>query len=153
MTEKIQQAIIDDFLKQKKIAIVGVSRSGRKFSNEVYRELKANEYQLFIVNPNADYIEEERCYKDLKSLPEKVDGVLIFVKPVHTGQVVRDAFVAGIQRIWIQPGAESEGAIQFCEEQGINAIYGYCILMFLEPVAWVHRIHRWFLQVFHKLPA
>ena len=143
---------IDEFFRQKKFAIVGVSRNGRKLSNAAYRELKAKGYQLFIVNDQADYIEEERCYKDLKSLPEQVDGVIIFVKPVQTIKVVRDALEAGIKRVWIQKGAESETSIQFCNEQGIDVIYGYCILLFAEPISFFHGIHRWFADLFHTLP-
>ncbi|MHB8993595.1 MAG: CoA-binding protein, partial [Chloroflexota bacterium] len=44
---------IHDFLAQKRVAVVGVSRDSRQFANGVYRALKKKGYQLYPVNPNA----------------------------------------------------------------------------------------------------
>ncbi len=74
------RASIDDFLKQRTIAVVGASRNKRKFGNTLFRELKAKGYAAIPVNPHSDTIEGERCYPSLKALPVKVDGVAI-VRP------------------------------------------------------------------------
>jgi predicted CoA-binding protein len=65
---------------------------------------------------------------------------------------VRDAAAAGIRRVWMQQGAESEAAIRFCAENGISAVHGECILMFAEPAAFYHRMHRWVWGLLGKLP-
>ena len=101
------KAVIDDFVSQRKLAVVGVSRGGKKFGNVAYRELRAKGYRLFPVHPYAESIEGDPCYPNLKSLPEPVDGVLIVVPPAQTEQVVREAAEAGIHRVWMQPGADS----------------------------------------------
>jgi hypothetical protein len=149
MTSK---ASINDFIAQKTLAVVGVSRDGKKFSNMAYRELKAKGYRLFPVNSTADSVEGEKCYPNLGALPEKVDGVIIFVQPDKTEQVVREAAAAGIKRVWMQQGAESAAAIRLCQENGISAVHGECIMMFAEPAAWFHRMHRWVWGVLGKLP-
>lgn len=146
------RAAVDDFLAQRTLAVVGVSRKGQKFGNMAFRELKKKEYQVFAVNPNAEEIEGERCYPGLKALPKEVGGVLIVVPPEQTEQVVRDAAEAGIRRVWMQQGAESESAIRFCEEEGISAVHGECILMFAEPTGFGHRMHRWVWGLLGKLP-
>ncbi|MBC7105282.1 MAG: CoA-binding protein, partial [Firmicutes bacterium] len=33
-----------------------------------------------------------------------------------------------IERIWLQPGAESEAAIKFCQEQGLKVVHSLCVM-------------------------
>jgi predicted CoA-binding protein len=146
------KAAVNDFLAQRSLAVVGVSRGGKKFGNTAYKELKAKGYRSFPIHPNAERIEGDRCYPSLGALPEPVGGVLVVVPPAQTEQVVRDAAAAGIRRVWMQQGAESEAAIRFCAENGISAVHGECILMFAEPAAFYHRMHRWVWGLLGKLP-
>jgi predicted CoA-binding protein len=131
ITAMTTRQMIQDFLAQRRLAIVGVSRSGKKFGNVAYRDLAAKGYCLF---------------------PEPVGAVLVVVPPDQAERVVRDAAAAGIQRIWMQPGAESEAALHFCQQNGVTAIHGECILMFAEPVGFGHRAHRWIWGLLGKLP-
>lgn len=143
---------ISDFLAQRKLAVAGVSRNHHKFGFSVYGALKAKGYHVLPVNPHAETIGGEQVYKSLEALPEKVDGVVVVVSPLHAQQVVREAFEAGIRRVWMQQGSESSGAVSFCEEHGMSVVYGKCILMFAEPVASFHKMHRWLWKVTGKLP-
>jgi len=146
------RAAVQDFVAQRKLAVVGVSRKKMKFGNLAFKELKGKGYKLFPVHPQAETIEGERCYSSLAALPESVDGVLVVVPPAQAEQVVRDAAAAGIRRVWLQQGAESLAAIRFCEENGISAVHGECILMFAEPAAFYHRLHRWVWKLLGHLP-
>lgn len=143
---------VENFLSKKKLAIVGVSRSGKKFGYTIYKNLKSKGYITFAVNSKGGSIDGEPLYPNLNSLPEPVDGVVIVVHPEETEKVVREAVEKDIKHIWIQQGAESETAVQFCQEKGINVVHGECILMFAEPVAFGHRIHRWIWKLLGKLP-
>jgi hypothetical protein len=143
---------IDDFLAQKIIAVVGVSRKKTKFGNTIYRELKQKGYQVYPINPNINLIEGDVCYPDLFSLPEKVDAVVINISPAQTEKVIREAKEAGIKKVWLQQGSQSDAAIKYCEESGIDCVSNECILMFVEPSAFIHRAHRWIWGVFGKLP-
>lgn len=142
---------INEFLDQKTLAVVGVSRTGKKFSNILYKTLKAKGFRLFAVNPNIDSIDGEFCYKNIQSLPEQVNGVVVVVPPKETEKVVKDAVAAGIKHIWLQQGAESSSAIDFCKKNGINVIHNQCILMFADP-AFPHKFHRYVLKVLGRLP-
>jgi uncharacterized protein len=142
---------ITKFLDQKTLAIVGVSRSEKKFSNRLYKVLKSKGYQLFGINPNTDSIDGESCFSNIQSLPQQVNAVVIVVPPNQTEKVVKDAVAAGINHIWIQQGAESPGAIDFCKKNGINVIHNHCILMFAEP-SLPHKCHRYVWKALGKLP-
>jgi hypothetical protein len=146
------QNSIDDFLAQKKLALIGISRSGKKFGNIIFKELKSKGYKIFPINPNVENIQGERCYPSLKALPEQVGGVIVVVPPVQTEKVVHDIVSAGIKQVWMQQGSESKSAIQFCKENGISVVEGECILMFVKPVKLFHRMHRGIWKLLGKYP-
>ena len=104
-----------DFVSQPVMALAGLSRSGNKFSNGVFTELKQNGYRILPVNPQAETIQGERCYPSLSALPETVEAVLMMTPPAQTAAVVQQAVDAGIQRVWIQQGAESPEALELCK--------------------------------------
>jgi len=144
---------IQEFMAQKTLAVAGASRDESSFSARTMKELKARGYRLLPVNPNAQSIGGEKCWPDLASLPEKVGGVLVLTKPEVTEKIVRDAAAAGITRVWIQQGAQSDAAIAACREKGMTAVWGRCVNMFAEPVGSLHGVHRWFAKVFGALPT
>jgi hypothetical protein len=146
------KADIQDFLSQKTIAMAGLSRDEKSFSATVNKELKARGYRVLPVNPAAESIAGEKCYPSLAALPEKVGGVVVFTQPAETEKVVRDAAAQGIPRVWIQQGAQSQAAVDFCVGNGLQLVSGKCILMFAEPVSSLHGVHRWFAKVFGQLP-
>ena len=148
----VKKSVIENFLCQRKLAVVGVSRNKKKFGNIVYKDLKKKGYQVFPINPNAEEIEGERCLPGVEALPEKVDGIVFVTPPEQTEKVLQSVEKAAIKRVWLQQGAESEKAIQFCEEKKIDCVYGECIMMFAEPVESFHKFHRWIWKVFGKLP-
>ncbi len=147
------KAIIDDFLAQPALAIVGVSRNPRKFGNIAFRELKAKGYRVYAVNPKSDQVEGVKAYPDLQSLPEPVGGILVSVKPGEAEKVVSDALKAGIRRVWLQPGSESGPALGFCQENHMDVVSGECLLMFAKPAFFPHGIHRMINKLAGKLPA
>ncbi len=146
------RALISEFLSQRKLALVGVSRSGKKFGNAIMKELKTKGYGIYPVHRQATTIDGQPCWPSLLGLPESVGGVIVVVPPRETEAVVRDAAKAGIARVWMLQGSESAQAIAYCEQNGIQVVHGECILMFAEPAAFLHRAHRWFRGVCGSLP-
>jgi predicted CoA-binding protein len=146
------KAAIEDFLARRRLAVVGVSGKRRKFGNVVLKELSSKGYEVYPVNPRAEEVDGHRCYPNLAAVADRVEGAVLVVPPAQTEKVVREAAEAGVRRIWMQQGAESDEAVRFCREQGIEPIHGECILMFADPAGFVHRLHRWLRGVVGKLP-
>jgi predicted CoA-binding protein len=146
-----EKAVVEDLLSQRTWAVVGVSRSGKKFGNAASRELRNRGYRMIPVHPEADSIDGERCYRSLHELPEQVGALLVVVPPSETEKIVREASEAGISRVWMQQGAESAAAIRHCNENGMSLVHGECILMFAGPTG-VHKFHRWVWRLLGKLP-
>jgi uncharacterized protein len=147
------RASVEEFLAQKTLAVVGVSRNSRKFGRSIYRELKAKGHRVFPVNPNAYRVDDDVCYPDVESIPEPVDGVVLVVPPDQAEKAVESMVKKGIRRVWMQPGSESYKAIARCRENQIQVISGECILMFAEPAALIHRVHRCIKRLLGRLPG
>jgi hypothetical protein len=139
----VPRPLIDDFLAQKSLALVGVSRGGEGFGNSVRKELAGKGYELFVVHPEAPRIGEHACVRSLAEVADRVGGVVLVTPPAQTLGLVEECAALGIHRVWMQQGAESAEAIRFCEEHGVAAVHHACILMFAEPAGWFHRAHRW----------
>ena len=144
---------INTILASEKFAVAGVSRNKNKFGNVIFKELLDRGFISFPINPNSDTVINKTCYPDLKSLPEKVDALIINTKPDKTEKLVEEAFDTDITKIWIQQGAESPEVINFCESKNMIYVSGECLLMYLEPVGLLHKFHRgiWkLLGKYHK---
>ena len=123
------QAFIDEFLKSKVFAVVGVSPNKEKYGYQVFEDLKEGGYTVYAVNPTYDDIYGEPCFKDLASLPEKPDVIDFVCPPKVTESMVEELPGLGIDKAWIQPGAESEKAISFCHDNGIKVLYEICVMV------------------------
>lgn len=126
------QEKIKTFLAGKRFAVVGASQDREKYGNKVLRVYQQNKLDAVPVNPNADEVEGLQAYPDLPSVPGKIDGVSIITPPKVTETVVKQAVSLGVKNIWMQPGAESDAAVQLATDAGANVISGGpCILVAL----------------------
>jgi predicted CoA-binding protein len=143
-----ERKMIEDFLAQRHLAFVGVSRDTKQFANTVYRRLRADGRILYPVNPAAggNPIEGDRSYGQLSDVPDPVDGVVVMVPAEAAAAVVRQAVQRGIPRVWLHRGvgrgSVTEEAVQVCRDSGTAVVDGACPFMFDEPVRGIHRIHR-----------
>jgi len=123
---------ISEFLAGSTYAVVGASNDRWKYGNKVLRCYVQHGLKAIPVNPNAKVVEGLAAVADLASLPEPVHGVSIITPPEITEQVVEEAAKAGITRLWMQPGAESDRAIERAKELGLSVISGGpCLLVAL----------------------
>jgi predicted CoA-binding protein len=149
---------IDDFLAQKRIAVAGVSRDpkGGHGGNVVYQRLKDRGYQVFAVNPNADTVEGDPCYRNLAAIPGGVDAVVIATTPAVTPSVVQECRDLGITRVWMHRsfagGSVSKEAHDLCRQSGIACIAGGCPLMYGPTSDGGHRFMRAMIGLFGGLP-
>ena len=121
---------ITEFLDKKNVfAVIGVSRNPEKYGNKVYNDLRNSGYKVYPINPNVDRIGEGKCYHALKDLPTKPDVVDLVVPSKITEKIVEDCKKLGINKVWMQPGSESEKAINFCKDNNIKVLHGVCVMV------------------------
>ena len=147
---------IHEFLAQKRIALIGVSRDEKDFSRRLFRELAGRGYDVVPVNPYAGEIEDQPCYALVQDIAPPVDGALLLTSPRVTDRVVQDCAAAGIKRIWLHRGeglgSVSQTALDFCEDKGIKVVPGFCPYMFLPNTGFIHRAHGFVLKLSRSYP-
>ena len=121
---------VKTFLTSPVIGVVGASNNRDKFGNKVLRCYLENGRQVVPVHPAQQVIEDLSCVASVAELPDEVKSISVITPPKITDKVVRMAVAKGIENIWMQPGAQSASAIEFCHEKGINLIAdGTCVLV------------------------
>ena len=125
------------FLSRRRIAVAGVSRTPQGHgANVVYQRLRQRGYDVFPVNPNAEEVEGDRCYPDLRSIPGGVEAVVIGTAPAAAEGLVRECVDLGVTDVWMHRsfggGSVSSSAARYGREHGVMVIEGGCPLMF-EP--------------------
>jgi predicted CoA-binding protein len=135
------------FLANERIAVTGVSRTPQSHgSNVVYKRLRERGYRVFAVNPNADVVEGDACYQDLKSIPEGVQAVVIGTRPEIAEDTMRECLELGITQVWMHRGpgggSVSDAATAYGRQHGITVIDGGCPLMFPPTADFGHKLMR-----------
>jgi uncharacterized protein len=138
---------IEEFLALERIAVAGVSRNGDVPANAIYRKLRSSGYRVFALNPNTDRVEDDPCFPDLGSLPEKAQGLMIATHPDQADGLIRQCCENGVTHVWfhrsIGQGSFNEQAAAKARESGITVIDGGCPMMYCQPVDIFHKCLRW----------
>ncbi|WP_372950197.1 CoA-binding protein [Mariniphaga sp.] len=143
---------IKQFLAPKKLAVAGASRNPKKFGGSVIKDLKERGFELFPVNPNAEEIQDLKCYKNIADLPADVKHLLILTPKDKTAEIASQAVQNKMEMVWIQQMSETPEALAILEEAGIPFIQKKCIYMFADPVKGPHNFHRFLVKVFGRYP-
>jgi uncharacterized protein len=136
-----------EFLSHTRVAVTGVSRTPSSHgSNVVYQRLRDRGYEVFAVNPNANQVEGDPCYKDLRSIPGGVQAVVIGTRPELAEDTMGECAELGVKQVWMHrgPGAGSvsPAATEYGRQHGITVIDGGCPLMFGPTADVGHKLMR-----------
>lgn len=121
--------LVIDFLRQKRFAVIGSFRNKEKFAYRIFIDLIKKGYEVFPVNPRIGEVEGRVCYKTISDIPGNIDVANIVTPPSVTEGILKECLQKSIKRAWLQPGAESPAAIQFCHDNGIKVIHSMCVMM------------------------
>ena len=123
---------IKSFLAGKVFAVAGASSDRAKYGNKVLRSYQQAGRTVYGIHPRETRVEGAQTFARLADLPEKIDGLSIVTPPSVTEKLVEEAASLGIQRLWMQPGAESPAALARARELGLDVIAGGpCVLVAL----------------------
>ncbi len=111
----------------KTVAVVGLSPRPERDSNGVAAYLQEMGYRIIPVNPSATEILSEKCYPDLRSVPDPVDVVDIFRRAEEVPAIVDDAIKIGAKAVWMQKGVVSEEGAAAARAAGLMVVMDECM--------------------------
>lgn len=116
-------------------AIVGATDRPGKYGGIIYRDLKRKGFQVFAVNPYRDTVDGDPTSPSVSELPERPTMAVLVVPAKRGLEVLKDAAEAGIEKIWVQPGASSPELIEALEEGGFDYVAEDCVMVKTRRVA------------------
>lgn len=125
---------IESILKRyKTIAVVGLSWNPAKESYKVAKYMKTQGYRIIPVNPYAEIILGEECYKSLLDVPEAIEIVNIFrsakdVLPTIDQAIELKRKLGNPRVIWMQLGIINEKAARRARNADLTVVMDRCIM-------------------------
>ena len=113
----------------KTIAVVGASKNPEKDAHKIPKYLQEQGYRIIPVNPTADVILGERCYKSLSDVHEPYDVVDIFRPSEDVPPIVDEAIRGPAKVIWMQQGIENDAAARKAEAAGKIVVQNACMMI------------------------
>jgi len=134
MEEKIRGVLE----RHKTVAVVGISRDPAKDSYRVAEYLQSRGYSIVPINPFADEVLGQKCYKSLLDVPEGVQRTIEIVDVFRPAQDVPPIVEQAIQLrrrygvphvIWMQLGIINEEAAERATSEGLTVVMDRCMMM------------------------
>lgn len=135
MIKSIQKA----FTEEKTLFLAGISRNPRKFGSLAAVDLKKRGYTVIGIHPTESLLHGIPCQAEFSGA---ATAAVFSVKPDLVPGLLRQAATAGIRRVWLTPGCESDAAQSVAADLNLDLITGTCILMVAEPVTSIHKLHQ-----------
>ena len=137
MSSQVQGPILTA-LHSNTIAVVGLSKDQTKPSYEVAAYLKSCGYRIVPINPTANEILGEMCYKSLLEVPEnlkrQVEVVDIFRRAEDVPPIVGEAIEIHKRygkptSVWMQLGIVNEESARKAREAGLQVVMDRCMMV------------------------
>lgn len=117
----------------KTIAVVGLSTNPAKDSYKVAEYLKTHGYHIIPINPSADVILGEKCYKSLLDVPETIEIVDIFrpakdIPPIVDQAIELKKKLGNPRVIWMQLGIVNEEAAKRARNASLTVVMDRCMM-------------------------
>jgi uncharacterized protein len=114
-------------MEYKRVAVVGLSADWSRPSYFAAKYLLDHGFQIIPVNPKYEEILGQKCYPDLKSIPQQVDIVDLFQKAERVSAFVDEAIAIKAKLVWMQLGIINEEAAQKARDAGLEVVMDKCM--------------------------
>jgi hypothetical protein len=111
------------------IAVVGLSPRPERDSNRIARYLIEQGYRVLGVRPGYEEILGRPCYPKLADVPEKIDLVNVFRRPVFVPGHAAEAVSARAGALWLQLGVIHQQAALVAKQAGMTVVMDRCIMV------------------------
>ncbi|MFU0824509.1 CoA-binding protein [Clostridium sp.] len=116
-----------ELLNYKNWVVIGNVLDQSKYAYKIVKSLEHGGFNVKGVYPKDT---TGSAFKSLKEVPYKIDVIDLCINPALGIDFMKEAKELGIDKVLIQPGAESKEILDYCKENGITAIES-CALVLL----------------------
>jgi predicted CoA-binding protein len=109
------------------IAVVGLSANWWRPSYFAAKYLQEHGYRIIPVNPQYEEVLGEKCYPNLRAIPDKVDVVDCFRKSDEIPPLADDAIAIGAKVLWLQIGVINPAAAEKAQKAGLEVVMDRCM--------------------------
>ncbi|MGL4570671.1 MAG: CoA-binding protein [Clostridium sp.] len=113
-----------DIIDFKNWVVIGDVTNERKYAQKILNKFKSKGYNATGVHPKGS----DSVYRTLKNVPYKIDAIDLCINSKVGLEFIKEAHELNIKHVLIQPGAESDAILDYCKENGIEAVEG-CALV------------------------
>ncbi len=110
------------------MAIIGASADPAKFGNKAVRAYVQQGWTVYPVNPKEATIEGIPVYKSIRDIPGPVDEASVYLPPHLVPAILTEIAAKGIKKVWLNPGCESDDAMDRAEELGLETVVACSIV-------------------------
>jgi predicted CoA-binding protein len=123
--------------KYKTVAVVGLSKDPSKDSHRVAEYLKNHGFHIIPVNPSAEEILGEKCYKSLLDIPAEIQKTIEIVDIFRPSAEVLPIVEQAVQLkklhgmpyvVWMQLGIINEQAAELARKAGLTVVMDRCMM-------------------------
>lgn len=116
-------------IKEKLIVVAGVSSKEEKYGFKIFKGLIEAGFNVCGMNPADGEVLGRKIFRSLREFKTIPDLIITVVPPAVTENIVEECGKIGIKEIWMQPGSESETAIEKAKEYGMAVASNACFMV------------------------
>ena len=109
------------------LAVVGLSAQWHRPSYFAAKYMQDHGYRIIPVNPRYDEVLGEKCFPDLRAIPEPVDLVDCFRRSSDIPPIADSAIAIGAKVLWMQLGVVNDEAAQRASDAGLDVVMNRCV--------------------------
>ena len=109
------------------LAVVGLSAQWYRPSYFAAKYMQDHGYRIIPVNPRYDEVLGERCYPDLRAIPERVDLVDCFRQSQDIPPIAEQAIAIGAKVLWMQLGIVNDEAARRASAASLDVVMNRCV--------------------------
>lgn len=112
----------------RRVALVGASARPERASNEIFRFLLGQDYEVTPVNPGlaGQSLHDVPVVESLRDIEGTIDMVDIFRNSAAAGDAVDEAIAVGARSVWMQLGVINEAAARRAIDAGLQVVMDRC---------------------------
>ena len=107
-------------------AVVGLSTNRSRAAYGVAEYLQDIGHRIVPVHPKAETVHDAHGYRDLGSVPGRIDVVDVFVNSSLAGVVIDQAITVGARAVWLQLGVRDADAEDRARAAGLVVVVDAC---------------------------